>query len=80
MRSLGYLFRFSKKKIFINTLNKHTEINTKMSSLAIESLGALKADWFSEIEENDTHCFSLKVDEILHQGKSKFQDVLVFKK
>lgn len=50
-----------------------------MSSLAIESLGALKADWFSEIEENDTHCFSLKVDEILHQGKSKFQDVLVFK-
>lgn len=39
----------------------------------------LKEGWFSEIENNDTHCFSLQIDEVLYKGKSKYQDILVFK-
>lgn len=40
----------------------------------------LREGWFSEIEKDDTHCFSLEVNEVLHKGKSKYQDILVFNK
>jgi len=40
----------------------------------------MKKGWFSETNENlfPGHCFSLEADKILYQGKSKYQDVLVF--
>ncbi len=40
----------------------------------------LKKDWFSDKEQEESHCFSMKVDEVLYHKKSKFQDILVFKK
>ena len=36
--------------------------------------------WFSETEDCDGVAFSLGVQEILYQGKSKFQDILVFRR
>lgn len=42
-------------------------------------MNLFKEGWFSEIEQDDAHCFSLQMDEVLYQGKSKYQDVVVFK-
>lgn len=43
-------------------------------------MDALKQGWFSEIDTQlwPGHCFSLEVDKLLYQGKSKYQDLLVF--
>lgn len=45
-------------------------------------MNALKEGWFTEMDNSlfPGHCFSLEVDEILYEGKSKFQNIVVFKK
>ena len=45
-------------------------------------MNALKQGWFSEVDESlwPGQCLSLECNEILYQGKSKYQDVLVFNK
>ncbi len=40
----------------------------------------IKPGWFTEIEKDEHHCFSLQVEKVLYEGKSKYQDVLVFNK
>ena len=43
-------------------------------------MNSLKNGWFSELSPLwPGQCISLEVDEILHQEKSEFQDILVFK-
>jgi len=43
-------------------------------------MDALKSGWFSEIDTSlwPGMCFSLECNKLLYQGKSKYQDVLVF--
>ncbi|EFC50783.1 predicted protein [Naegleria gruberi] len=42
-------------------------------------MNALKEGWFSELSTMwPGECFSLKVKQVLHEEKSKFQDILVF--
>jgi len=43
-------------------------------------MDALQKGWFSEVDKTlwPGHCFSLECDKLLYQGKSKYQDVLVF--
>jgi len=43
-------------------------------------MDALKKGWFSEVDSSlwPGQCFSLENDKLLYQGKSKYQDVLVF--
>ena len=45
-------------------------------------MDALKTGWFSEVDKSlwPGQCFSLEVDKVLYQGKSKYQDLLVFNK
>jgi len=45
-------------------------------------MNALKEGWFTELELNlfPGHCFSLEIDKILYEGKSKYQKILVFSK
>lgn len=41
----------------------------------------IKNGWFSEInDEWPGEAFSLEVEEILYRGKSKYQDILIFKR
>jgi hypothetical protein len=56
--------------IFLFTTKKRTKMN------------ALKQGWFSEVDQQlwPGHCFSLEVDKVLYEGKSKYQDLLVFHK
>lgn len=45
-------------------------------------MNALKDGWFTEMDSNlfPGHCFSLEVDQILYQGQSKYQNIVVFNK
>ncbi len=43
-------------------------------------MNLIKNGWFTEIEKNEHHCFSLQVNKILYETKSNYQDVLVFNK
>ena len=41
----------------------------------------IKNGWFSEVnDEWPGEAFSLEVEEILYTGKSKYQDILIFKR
>ena len=43
-------------------------------------MNAMKSGWFSELSEMwPGQCISLEVEELLHEEKSKFQDIKVFK-
>ncbi len=41
-------------------------------------MDTLKPGWFSELESG--HSFSLECEKILHESKSKYQNILVFNK
>ncbi len=42
-------------------------------------MNSLKNGWFSEISTMwPGQCLSLEIEEVVYQGKSKFQDVVVF--
>ncbi len=42
-------------------------------------MNSLKNGWFSEISTMwPGQCLSLEIEELLYEGKSKFQDVVVF--
>jgi spermidine synthase len=45
-------------------------------------MDSLKKGWFSEIDDKlwPGHCFSLEANELLYDGKSKYQHITVFKK
>ena len=44
-------------------------------------MDVIKNGWFSEInDEWPGEAFSLEVEEILYSGKSKYQDILIFKR
>lgn len=43
-------------------------------------MNSLKDGWFSEVDKVlwPGQCFSLQCDKLLYEGKSKYQDILVF--
>lgn len=44
-------------------------------------MSCIEDGWFREINEMwSGYCVSLQIEEILHQEKSKFQEILVFKR
>ena len=44
-------------------------------------MDAIRSGWFSELSDLwPCQSFSLEVDEVLHQEKTKFQDLMIFKR
>ena len=44
-------------------------------------MNQLRNGWFSEVNQQwPGQAMSLEVEEVLYEGKSKFQDILVFKR
>lgn len=53
---------------------------TKQRSASYNRMNLLKENWFTETEDNQSHSFNMKMDKVLYEGKSEYQDILVFNK
>ena len=49
--------------------------------VSLNGVGGLGSDWFSEVNETwYGQSFSLKIKEVVHHEKSKYQDIVVLER
>jgi hypothetical protein len=80
-----YCFNFNvtfAKSFLKAQIKKRNQPEFAVSDLKFSKMNALKEGWLSEVDDDlwPGQCFSIKCDELLHQSKSLYQDVIVFRK
>ena len=78
---LFFLHSCRTKKIITKKTSKQTHKQNEIAKKREREMNQIQNGWFSEINDQwPGQALSLEVEEILHTGRSKHQDILVFKR